>query len=140
MKNSGLDSPGTRLLYVLENLKIDRNEFAKEMGVSYGTLAHYIGGYRELNYIRVYKAAKNYPINPKWIETGEGSPFVEIDPGINSVNEPAAKYTHTPPDIPVYTLEDLPKLLHSYNARLIHLEMELAKIAKKITKQDGANN
>jgi transcriptional regulator with XRE-family HTH domain len=131
MKDSGISSPGTRLLYVLENLHIDRNEFAKEMGVSYGTLAHYLGGYRDLNMIRVYKAAKNYPINPKWIETGEGSPFVEVQDAIQ-VNEPVANYTHLPPKVPEYTLENLPKLLHSYNARITHLEMKLAEIAKKL--------
>jgi len=70
-----------RLKFIRASLRLSQNELAKTLGVSEITVRRWELGKTELPQMVAYALKALYNVNPDWLLTGEGEPFLKPQTG-----------------------------------------------------------
>ena len=124
MNQTDRSSIAGRLTEALNVLDLTQISVAQKVMVSQPYLSQLMNGKRDLPFKVLQKIAKNYPINPSWVLTGEGE-MLKNDGGF--VAESLAIYKK-----PSDAFDLLRAELSGYAARISKLEEEVNELRKRI--------
>ena len=99
-----------RLRYIIGEMKLTQNEFARQIGMDSSNMSKYLKGKLAINESLINRIVVNLGLSKRWLETGDDLPYAKSQPALPSQtlidgrisSEPASVES---PGIPVYDID-----------------------------------